>query len=108
MRSFRPLLPAPKVTPATAATEAVTPACLALSARNLIRRGEDQHLIEVQAGTVRLCPLGSWMFGATMIRQHGLSGRTCSGRPATAPCSAVMRLSSMLVTPWIPPGPGTG
>ena len=51
---------AAKVTPATAATEAVTPGCLALVARDLIRRGESMHLIEVQDGAVRLCPVGSW------------------------------------------------
>ena len=33
---------------------------MALMARNLIRRGEDMHLIEVRAGAVRLAPCGSW------------------------------------------------
>jgi len=39
---------------------AVTPACLALIARNLIRRGEDCHLIEVRRGRLRLLPVGFW------------------------------------------------
>ena len=51
---------AAKVTPATAATEAITPAFMSLVARNLIRRGEDMHLIEVRNGAVRLAPCGSW------------------------------------------------
>ena len=39
---------------------ALTPAVRALIARNLIRRGEDMHLIEVRGGAIRLLPVGSW------------------------------------------------
>ena len=49
------------VEPATTATRALTPAVLSLMARNLIRRGESLHLIEVDRGGVRLIPVvGVW------------------------------------------------
>lgn len=48
------------VTPDTPATRAVTPAILALIARELIRRGESVHAITVRRGMVRLAPIGSW------------------------------------------------
>ena len=38
----------------------LTPAVRALMARNLIRRGEDIHLIDIESGIVRLFPVGSW------------------------------------------------
>ena len=38
----------------------VGPAVRALIARNLIRRGESVHLIEVNSGQLRLIPVGSW------------------------------------------------
>lgn len=39
---------------------AVTPACLALIARDMIRRGESLHLIDVQAGMLQLRPIGTF------------------------------------------------
>jgi len=48
------------VSPATPATAALTPALLALAARDLIRRGEFCWLIEVRGGAVKLTPAGSW------------------------------------------------
>ena len=42
------------------AVPALSPSCLALIARNLIRRGEDVHQIDVDRGGVRLMPIGSW------------------------------------------------
>ena len=49
------------VTPDTPATRAVTPGVLALIGRELIRRGEALHVIEVSPrGRVRLCPAASW------------------------------------------------
>ena len=42
------------------AVPALSPGCLALIARNLIRRGEDVHQIMVDGGAVRLQPIGSW------------------------------------------------
>ena len=48
------------VTPANAATAALTPEVLALLARDLIRRGEAVHVIEVDVAGVRLVPAGSW------------------------------------------------
>ena len=47
------------VTPAEAAT-ALTPAVRSLMARNLIRRGEDVHLIQVRGARVVLRPVGFW------------------------------------------------
>ena len=47
------------VTPTEAAT-VLSPPCMALIARNLIRRGEDVHQIMVERGEVRLQPIGSW------------------------------------------------
>ena len=49
-----------RVTPANAATAGLTPACRALIARDLIRRGESVHALGVEAGAVRLAPVGSW------------------------------------------------
>ena len=42
------------------AVPALSPSCLALIARNLIRRGEDVHQVMVEGGEVRLQPIGSW------------------------------------------------
>ena len=50
-----------EVSPKSAATRALTPAMLALAARDLIRRGEFVWLIDVDAaGMVKLMPAGSW------------------------------------------------
>ena len=48
------------VEPDTPATRALTPELLALMARDLIRRGEFVHVIEVGREGVRLLPAGSW------------------------------------------------
>ena len=48
------------VTPSNPMTAGLTPACRALIARDLIRRGESVHQIGVEAGAVRLAPVGSW------------------------------------------------
>ena len=42
------------------AVPALSPSCMALIARNLIRRGEDVHQVTVDGGEVRLQPIGSW------------------------------------------------
>lgn len=39
---------------------ALTPGCLALIGRDLVRRGESLHLIELDGGMVRLVPIGGW------------------------------------------------
>ena len=39
---------------------ALTPAVRGLMARNLIRRGEDIHLVELNGGAMHLLPVGSW------------------------------------------------
>ena len=44
----------------TPAVPALSPGCMALIARNLIRRGEDVHQIIVDRGALRLQPIGSW------------------------------------------------
>ena len=41
-------------------TEKITPSMLALIARNLIRRGDSLHLIEMRRGGVEFLPAGSW------------------------------------------------
>ncbi len=48
------------VEPRTPATAALTPAVLGLMARDLIRRGEFVHAIEVDRSGARLVPVGSW------------------------------------------------
>ena len=48
------------VTPANPMTASLTPAVRALMARDLIRRGESLHAIELRAGAVRLAAVGSW------------------------------------------------
>ena len=48
------------VEPLTPTTRALTPALLALAARDLIRRGEFVWAIEVGRDGVRLLPVGSW------------------------------------------------
>ena len=40
--------------------DVITPACMALVGRNLIRRGDDIHLVEVRRGGLYLNPVGSW------------------------------------------------
>ena len=42
------------------AVPALSPGCLALIARNLIRRGEDVHALMLDGGAIRLQPIGSW------------------------------------------------
>ena len=42
------------------AKRALTPAVLGSIARALIRRGESVYLIEIEAGQIRLQPVGSW------------------------------------------------
>ena len=49
-----------RLTPENAATAGLSPACRALIGRDLIRRGESVHAIEVRAGALRLAPVGSW------------------------------------------------
>ena len=43
-----------------AVAAALTPACLSLMGRNLIRAGEDVHAIEFEGGRLRLQPVGAW------------------------------------------------
>lgn len=50
-----------RVTPETSSTRSITPEVLALIARDMIRRGENIHMVDVAAsGAVRLLPVGSW------------------------------------------------
>ena len=41
-------------------TDKITPSMLALIARNLIRRGDSLHVIELRRGAVDFLPVGSW------------------------------------------------
>ena len=54
-RAFAAAVPSP-----AEAAAVLSPPCMALLARNLIRRGEDVHQIIVERGMVRLQPIGSW------------------------------------------------
>ena len=51
---------AARVTPANAVTAALSPATLAFVARELCRRGESLHVIDVRGGRVRLIPAFTW------------------------------------------------
>ena len=51
---------AAKITPDNLITEAITPAFMALVARDLVRRGESVFHIEVEGGAPMLRPVGSW------------------------------------------------
>ena len=70
----------------------VGPAVRALIARNLIRRGESVHLIDIRAGTVRLIPVGSWDIRGPWTEEawwyrcdtFGPSGNTTHYTPASA------------------------
>ena len=81
-----------EISPATPATRALTPAVLALMARDLIRRGESVHVIEVGRHGVRLTPAGSWdvrgRFDPDTWRYRcdvfGPSGNTTRNLPAAA------------------------
>ena len=54
-RAFAAAVPSPAEVRAL-----LSPPCLALLARNLIRRGEDVHQIIVDRDAIRLQPIGSW------------------------------------------------
>ncbi len=51
---------AARVTPDNERTRIISPTVRALVARDLIRKGENIHLIDVAAGRLRLHPAGSW------------------------------------------------
>ena len=40
--------------------DVITLACMALVGRNLVRRGDDIHLVDVRRGELQLFPVGSW------------------------------------------------
>ena len=72
------------VEPDTPATRALTPAPLALMARDLIRRGEFVHVIEVGRSAVRLTPAGKpGTCEAVTTPLRGAIAEICSDRPAT-------------------------
>ena len=51
---------AARVKPDNERTRAITPGFMALAARNLIRRGESVHQVEVRDGKLITVPVGSW------------------------------------------------
>ena len=95
------------VEPNTPATRALTPAVLALMARDLIRGGESLHAIEVDRDGVRLLPCGSWDVRggpnpATWryrVDTFGPSGNTTRHLPAAAVIHA--RYSVDPARPWL-------
>ncbi len=76
----------------TPAAPAITPAFLALVARDLIRRGESLHAIEVTENGLSLQAVGSWDIRggpdesdwAYRLSRYGPSGTTTSYRPSDA------------------------
>ena len=95
-----------EVSPSSAATAALTPPVLALLARDLIRRGEAVHVVEVTAGGARLVPAASWdITGAHdeatwwyRCDLQGPSGNVTVRRPAAAVVHA--RYSIDPARPW--------
>ena len=100
------------VTPATAATRAVTPAVLASIGRELIVRGAAVLAINVAGGAVRLTPAGTWDIEGTgpdpdtwryRLDLAGPSGSVTVSRPAAAVIHC--RYSTDPARPWQGVGP---
>ena len=95
----------------TPAVPALTPSCMTLIARNLIRRGEDVHQLMVERGAVRLQPIGSWdVRGGPRERdwwyrvdEFGPSGNLTHFVPAAAVLH--VRYSVDSARPWYGIGP---
>ena len=101
------------VTPANSTTRALTPSVLALMARDLLRRGEFVHIIQVDRDGVRLQPAGSppgdvrggpdpltWRYRADIF---GPSGNVTRHVPAAAVVHG--RYSIDPARPWYGIGP---
>ena len=65
-------------------TEKITPGVMALIARNLIRRGDSLHLIEMRRGGLNFSRLVRGTCAAGGMKRHGSTGPTSSGRPGTS------------------------
>ena len=90
---------------------ALTPSMLSCIGRQLVRRGESLHLVEVRGGLMTLAPCASWdVYGshdpATWSYQVQLSGPSQQS-VVTRPGAAVVhcRWSSPPSRPWIGEGP---
>ena len=89
----------------------VTPSVRASIARELIRRGESIHLIEVVGGQVRLTPVGSWDIAGPpdpsawwyRVDLFGPSGNTSIRVPAAAVVHC--RYAHDPANPWLGVGP---
>ena len=90
---------------------AVTPAVLALIARDLVRRGESLHLIELEGGALQLRPIGTWDVRGrpapeTWTYRIDLFGPTYHSTKYV-PAAAVLhfRYSFDAARPWLGVGP---
>ena len=94
------------VTPANDTTAAVTAAVLAQIGRDLIRRGESVHLIEVDRDGIRLAPAGTWDISGGpdaaswlyRLDRFGPSGSRSVVRPAAAVLHC--RYATDAARPW--------
>ena len=93
------------------AVPALSPACMSLLARNLIRRGEDVHQLMLDGGALRLQPIGSWdVRGGPLERdwwyrvdRFGPSGNLTDFVPAAAVLHCRYAVDS--ARPWYGIGP---
>ena len=94
----------------------IQPATLALIGRDLIRRGESLHLIEVADGAVELRPVGSWDVRGGPREQdwwyrvdtHGPSGNHTNLVPSRSVCHVRYAVDPKLVWTRADPGGGGG
>ena len=91
---------------------AVTPEVLAMIGRELCRRGESVHLIDVEGGRVRLLPAGSWdVHGGSADPESWTYTVYLSGpsgtETRTVPGAAVLhpRYATSAARPWAGVGP---
>ena len=97
------------VEPATPATRALTAEVLSLMARDLIRRGEFCHVIEVGRGGARLVPVGSrGTFEAERTRRRGAIAFCCPVPPGASRATCRPRPSFTGATALTPLGRGPG
>lgn len=101
-----------EVKPGDAVTAGLTPETLALMGRELCRRGESVHVIDVEDGRLRLLPSGAWdVYGGSADPESWTYRVYLSGPSGTEtrvlPSSAVVhvRYAVEAVRPWAGVGP---
>ena len=88
--------------------DVITPACMALVGRNLVRRGDDIHLWMSGAVSFSYSRWDRGTCAAVGTRRSGGTDATCSGRPGTSPSWCLPMACCTSVTHTIRPGPGMG